>query len=241
MMYLQSVTSRFCPSMRLVGCAALGLTLLGPSPKAQARSAPVPAPAKAAPAAPSKEAIGQAALKTFQTRHKAVTDLVAKKAKDAALFEQVDALLDYKALAQAALGAGASGYQGVCKTKCAAFESALTKLIRSNYLRFIRKAKNGQVQYTGVQVGKKGNAVKIATKVSPGKGKSRTKEVQVSYVLKKNGSDWRVVDIITEGVSLRKTYRYEFQKIMEQPGKQGGIEAVIAKIDRKLAELRKKP
>lgn len=242
MMYLQSVTSVFCPTTRSSRTMALllGLVMFSPSWSAQASFGQAKTKA-VAPSAPSKKDIGAQALKTFQSRHKTVMALVAKKAKDADLFAQVDALLNYQALAHAALGAGSSGYAGVCKSKCGAFEAALTELIRSNYLRFIRKAKDGQVEYTGVQVGKKGNAVKIATKVTPGKGKSRTKEVQVSYVLKKSGDHWKVVDIITEGVSLRKTYRYEFQKIMERPGTQGGIDAVVAKIKLKLAELSKKP
>lgn len=226
--------SRGARALSLLG---LALTLGTGALQAQAQSKSA-APAKAKPAV-DRNAIGQKALNEFQRKHRAVEALVAKKAKDSALSAQVDGLLNYSALAQAALG---GNYAAVCKTRCAEFESALTDLIRGNYLRFLRKSKEGKVEYLGAQVGRKGSAVKIKTVVHPSKSKKGSrKQVKVSYILQRAaGQDWRVVDIITEGVSLRKTYRYEFQKIIERPGAQGGIDGVIAKIRTKLAELAKK-
>jgi ABC-type transporter MlaC component len=50
------------------------------------------------------------------------------------------------------------------------------------------------------------------------------------------GDDWKVIDIITEGVSLAKNYKYEFNKIL----KEKGIDELILRLDTKLTELAKK-
>ena len=46
---------------------------------------------------------------------------------------------------------------------------------------------------------------------------------------------WFVRDIITDGVSLSKNYRYEFHKIMRDEG----IDGLIARLETKLADLAK--
>lgn len=241
MMYLQDVIPAFLSSSLLRRSLLLG-TLVGgvccavPVASVQAAAAVKTKSKPKAGATPDRQAIGQTVLHDFQRKHQAIEILVAKRAKDTALAAQVDTLLNYQALAQSALG---SNHASICNTRCAEFEHALTDLIRSNYLRFLRQAKKGRVEYLGAQVGRKGNAVKIKTIVHRNKAKagSRTNKVQVSYILQRKGNEaWKVVDIITEGVSLRKTYRYEFQKILARPGSEGGIGGVIKKIKDKLAQ-----
>ena len=60
--------------------------------------------------------------------------------------------------------------------------------------------------------------------------------VEVVYVMHQVGGAWKVEDIITEGVSLAKNYKYEFNKIL----KEKGIDELILRLENKLAELAKK-
>lgn len=201
---------------------------------------PTAATTATAPAKTDKKALGQEALDFFASRHQQVVSLLRAKSSEGKLAALVDDLIDYRELSRSALG-GSKVYASKCGSKCAAFEKALGELIRRNYLRFIREADGHKVEYLGAKVGRRGTAVKIDTRVKTkkkSKAAARRSEVQVSYVLKKRGdTQWAVVDIITEGVSLRKTYRHEFEQIMAKPGAQGGIEGVIAQIQSKLQEL----
>lgn len=242
MMYLQRV-SNFQRASWWGRAALLSVLSLGSfAAGAPALSGSAQAASKALSSA-KKRKIGQAALNSFQGQHQKVEALLAKKATDSALAREVDQLLDYQELAQAALG-GKSAYAEACKSDCAKFEKALSELIRRNYLRFLRKSGEGRVEYLGAQVGRKGSAVKIKTRVQRKKAPagSRNNHVFVSYILRESSpGQWRAVDVVTEGVSLRKTYRYEFKKILNRAGAGGGIKGVIAKIEAKLAEVSAKP
>ena len=231
-----------------------GMTLLTTLWANQALAAPSSAPDVAPQATPEndkdrpsraeKKDLAQEAMNMFQARHQSVLKLVAAKADGAAVQKEVDQLIDYGELSQSALG-GSREYAANCKERCAEFETLLGALIRENYLRLLQRAKGDQVEYLGAKIGRRGTAVKIQTRVNTeGKGTRkrdrRSQRVLVSYVLHKRASgDWAVVDIITEGVSLRKTYRYEFGKILKEPGDKGGIAGVISKISEKLAEIKK--
>ena len=211
--------------------ALLLALVVGPS-GASAASVDV---AQAPPPAAGAPDLAAQALAAFQARHKSVTTLVAQNAASAALQTEVDLLLDYDELAQAALG-GSEAYASTCKDQCSQFNALLGELIRENYLRLVRQANGSEVEYLGTAVSKKSNAVKLSTRVkAAASGKNKT--VQIDYVMQQRDGKWLVVDIITEGISLRKTYRFEFKKILDRPGAEGGIGGVIAKIQAKLAEI----
>ena len=54
--------------------------------------------------------------------------------------------------------------------------------------------------------------------------------LEVDYVMHRSEGQWYVRDIITEGVSLSKTYKYEINKLY----KAGGIDKVIVTLQAKL-------
>ena len=170
------------------------------------------------------------AIEAFKAQHEAVVKLVKDNASDAKLQAAVDGLLDYDWIAQAALG-GPSNYAGVCQSRCDEFEALLTQLIRENYLRMIRKAEKHPVDYVGQVAGKDG-VYKVTTRIKVDKN-GREQVVTVEYVMHQIGGTWQVRDIITDDVSLAKTYRYEFNKI----AKSNGIDGIIRKLEDKLAKL----
>lgn len=170
------------------------------------------------------------AIDAFTQKHEAVVDLVKNKATDAQLQEKVDELLDYEYLSTAALG-GPDRYATICGERCDEFSALLTDLIRENYLRMIRKAEKHPVEYVE-EVAGKNNVFKVTTRVKIMKNE-REQTVTVDYVMHKVDGKWQVRDIITEGVSLAKTYRYEINKI----AKAEGIDGVISKLQDKLNAL----
>lgn len=181
-------------------------------------------------ATPSVAHAELSAIEAFKAQHESVIKLVQSGASDDKLQAKVDQLLDYGYLATAALG-GPKNYAEVCKTRCDEFNALLTKLIRENYLRMIRKAEKHPVEYVGQVAGKNG-VYKITTRIKIDKN-GREQAVTVEYVMHKIGDDWQVRDIITDDVSLAKTYRYEFNKI----AKTDGIDGIIRKLGDKLANL----
>lgn len=179
---------------------------------------------------PSVAHAEDSAIEAFKLKHEAVVKLVKDNATDAVLQTKIDELLDYNYLATSALG-GAENYASVCGSRCDEFEALLTKLIRQNYLRMIRKAEKHPVEYVG-QVAGRNDVYKVTTRVKVDKN-GREQTITVDYVMHKIAGNWQVRDIITDDVSLSKTYRYEFNKI----AKTEGIDGVIRKLEDKLASL----
>ena len=181
-------------------------------------------------ATPSVACAEDGAIDAFRAKQEAVVKLVSANASDAKLQASVDGLLDYDYLATSALG-GPKHFAEVCGERCDEFEALLTDLIRQNYLRMVRKAEGHPVEYVG-QVAGRNDIYKVTTRVLVQKN-GREQTVTVDYVMHRVEGNWQVRDIITDDVSLAKTYRYEFNKIV----KSGGIEAVITKLQDKLSSL----
>ncbi|NVB41787.1 ABC transporter substrate-binding protein [Pseudenhygromyxa sp. WMMC2535] len=170
------------------------------------------------------------AIEAFKAKHETVVKLVKERASDDKIQAKVDGLLDYDWLAKAALG-GPDNFSKVCGERCDEFEELLTKLIRENYLRMIRKAEKHPVEYVGQVAGRNG-LYKVTTRVKIQKN-GREQTVTVDYVMHKVDGTWHVRDIITDDVSLARTYQYEFNKI----AKAEGIGGIISKLEEKLAKL----
>lgn len=174
---------------------------------------------------------GVSALDEFKRRHEVVLLLVKSKVPEAAISAEVDTLLDYKWLADQSLGRKHLP-DDACEPRCAEFEALLTRLIRQNYLKRIAQAENGTVEYVGEE--RRARATKVTTKVKFTKD-GVEQNLEVAYVMHVVNGKWIVRDIITEGVSLAKNYRYEFNKILREDG----IDELVKRLETKLADLAK--
>ena len=183
----------------------------------------------AAPAANAAEEEPQSALEAFKASHEAILSLIHAGAGDAVYEKIVDGRLDYKWISEASLG-GPRKYEAKCQPRCDEYQELLTEVIRGNYLRLVKDAKDHPVEYLGEEVRKK--ATKVDTKIKVLKN-GREQELKVSYVMHKIDDHWYVRDIITDGVSLAKTYRYDFGKIL----KRGGIDELILRLTAKRDEI----
>lgn len=171
------------------------------------------------------------ALEAFKASHQTVVGLVHDKAPSDKLQSEVDDLLDYTWIARAALG-GERRYEKKCEPRCAEYEALLAKLIRENYLKRIRQADTGTVEYLGEEVRK--NKAKVDTRVTFTKDGEK-QVLEISYVMHYVDGKWVARNIITDGVSLAKTYRYEFGKIVRDEG----IDGLINRLQTKLADVAK--
>jgi phospholipid transport system substrate-binding protein len=104
----------------------------------------------------------------------------------------------------------------------------LGNLIRQNYLKRLRDADKGTVDYVGED--KRPRASKVTTKVKFTKD-GIAQEVEVAYVMRVENGKWQVVDIVTDGVSLVKNYKFEFGQIMRDEGIDGLIKRLQTKLD----------
>lgn len=181
--------------------------------------------------APASAADG--AMDTFKARHGKVVELVKKGASNEVLQKEVDALLNYKALAETSLG-GAARYQSKCAPRCAEFETLLSRLIRENYLKRIRSDKKYELTYQGEEAKTRGTHVTTTIAVTRD---GKPEVLEIVYVMEQTPEGWKVNDIITDGVSLAKNYKFEFNKIL----KDKGIDELISRLDGKVNELAAAP
>lgn len=193
-----------------------------------AASGPVAAsPGVASPALPT-DAEG-----TFKVRHEKVIQLIKKGVSNEVLQQEVDKLLNYRALAETSLG-GAAQYESKCAPRCAEFETVLARLIRENYLKRIRSDKKYEMTYLGEEA--KGRATHVRTQIALTRD-SNPEIVEIVYVMEQTAEGWKVSDIITDGVSLAKNYRFEFNKVL----KDKGIDELISRLESKVDNLAARP
>ncbi len=171
------------------------------------------------------------ALEAFKASHQSVVGLVHDKAPSDKLQAEVDTLLDYDWIAKAALG-GPRRFAKKCDPRCDEYQALLAKLIRENYLKRIRQADSGSVEYVGEEVRK--DKAKVDTRVTFTKD-GETQTLKISYVMHYVDGKWVARNIITDGVSLAKTYRFEFGKIIRDEG----IDGLISRLETKLADVAK--
>jgi phospholipid transport system substrate-binding protein len=176
--------------------------------------------------APASALAGPAA-DSFRSEHERLLGLVSQDAEDAALGKQLDAMLDYHWLAEASLG-GAANYAAVCGDRCAEFEQLLTTLIRQSYLEMARSAQRYPLDIVDEVEGKNG-VYKLVTKVQVERN-GRQRNIRVDYVMHQVDGRWQVRDIITDDVSLVRTYQHEFNKLARSEG----IDGIMKRLQEKL-------
>jgi phospholipid transport system substrate-binding protein len=135
-----------------------------------------------------------------------------------------DELLDYDALAKGSLG---SEWEGLTDAQRAEFTDLLRQLVRQAYERNLKKTLDFDISYEGEK--EKNGKTQVDTKARS-KTDKREDPVDISYVLEKAGSTFKVVDIITDDVSLVSSYRSQFVKAIKDSGYDGLAKKMKEKI-----------
>lgn len=139
-------------------------------------------------------------------------------------------LIDYTEMAKASLG---DEWAKRSDAEQKQFKGLLQQLIEKNYKKRLDELANYTVAYNSESSSGTDTTVKTT---ATSKKDNRAAPLLIDYVLRKKGSDYVIVDIIPEGSSYVKTYNKEFTKVLKKPAPDGGWDALIAKMNKKLTE-----
>jgi phospholipid transport system substrate-binding protein len=148
-------------------------------------------------------------------RHDALRALFAQRpsaARNERLSTMVSELLDLEELSRLALRDHWDGRTPEQRTE---FVSLLRRLVQEQYERNLERTMNYQVTYDGADV--RGQVVTVRTLARSATNR-RAPAVSIDYQMKKVGGVWRVFDISTDGVSLVRNYRAQFNRIITRDG-----------------------
>lgn len=149
--------------------------------------------------------------------------LVKQGRPDAEVDKVFDQVLDYRILAEAALG---DHWGDRTEAERQEFTQLLSKLVRNSYRKNLKKTLGYDVAYKGTEKGKDGDVVRtVATSTKD----AREEPLSIDYVVRAEGAAQRIVDVVTEGSSMVLNYRSSFNRIM----KKGGFPEVLKRMRKK--------
>jgi len=170
---------------------------------------------------------GAGAIDAFRKADGAIIASIDSDAKVAAVQAGAEALLDYDWIALQSLD---TSFPDVCASSCDEVKRLLGRLMRHNYLKRLRTMDRSRVEYIKEEVGKESTTVK--TKVTFPLPDGGTRTVEVDYVMTKTDDKWHVRDIITEGVSLAKNYKYEITRMAKKGGMEKALQTLRARVNK---------
>ena len=109
------------------------------------------------------------------------------------------------------------------------FVDAFSTLLKKTYIQKLGNYNGEKVDY--LQEKQRGNRAMVLTKIEQG-----NKLIPVNYKLVQKDGNWRVYDVIVEGVSLIKNYRVQFSKLLRNKSP----EEVIGKIRDRIQKIEDK-
>ena len=128
------------------------------------------------------------------------------KKKIAAVFDE---MLDYSALAQASLG---DEWKNLSADEQKEFTGLLKQLVTRAYEKNLRSVLPFNIAYNGEE--KAGAETLVKTKATH-KTDKRTDPIEIDFKMAEKGGKYRIVDIITDDISLVASYRSQFVKIIK--------------------------
>jgi phospholipid transport system substrate-binding protein len=111
-----------------------------------------------------------------------------------------------------------------------AVTTTLREIIERRYIKDLRDNLDYRVDYKG-ETAADGGAMLVKT-VIHAKKNARPVKIRVEYLTEQKAGAWRVVDVVTDDVSLVKNYRSQFNRIISKEG----VDGLIARMRNKLAE-----
>lgn len=172
---------------------------------------------------------------TEQTRAAAdqVIDLLRNRAIDLAernrrITELVKANFDFTSMSQAVLGLH---WRKASPEERQRFIELFSELLEATYRgrleAYTAEYAGEQVQYVGETI--KGDRAQVDTIVV-----TKSARIPISYRMVKNQEQWRVYDVVIEGVSLVRNYRGTYDEILSKEG----FDGLFARMESKAEELR---
>jgi len=160
------------------------------------------------------------ATRYLRQRNDEVTRLLRREAStDAARAQRsqevtriLSDLLDYQELSRRALGAH---WEGHTEAERREFVDLLRQLVERNYEANLERVLDFEISYTAETTSADGTVV---TTQARSRAERRQPPVEITYTLHLQGTAWRVFDVVTDGVSLVRNYRNQFNRIITEHG-----------------------
>lgn len=146
-----------------------------------------------------------------------------KEERRALLEKIIAARFDFTEMAKRSL---ASHWRERTPAEQKEFIHLFEKLLENSYLGKIEGYTDEKVIYTRERLD--GDFSEVKTKIL-----RKGDEIPIDYRLLRNGSDWKVYDIVIDGVSLVNNYRSQFSKIIRS----GSYEELVQKMRAKREEI----
>lgn len=131
---------------------------------------------------------------------------------------------DFKEMSKRVLG---KKWRKLSPVEKAKFEQLFTQLLKYAYVSQMDKYSNQRIEIGNQRV--KGKRAEVKTLLVSG-----DKQVPVSYIMLLKEDQWKVYDIVIEGVSLVRNYLVQFQEILRKEDFAG----LTRQMETKIAELR---
>jgi ABC-type transporter MlaC component len=163
-------------------------------------------------------------------------------ARDTQVMQELDAMVNYDELVHRAFGQPCHVSLPTCTNDWATLaddqkkevSTLLRQLIQKNYQKNLEKTLDYEITYKGekADLGSTGDT-KIRTEAKS-KSKPRDPAVQIDYVVREINGKRQIVDMITEGTSLTKSYYEQFDKKLKNPA--DGYPNIVSKLKERLAK-----
>jgi phospholipid transport system substrate-binding protein len=155
-------------------------------------------------------------------------ELLGKNAPPAEMTRELRALFDIRDLARRAL---VDHWDKMKEADRNEIVDLLQQLVEKSYTLSLKKNLKYRVDYQGEVPDREHVLVKTVVHAEK---KKRPVQISVHYLLSKDKGTWRVLDVITDDVSMLKNYRSQFNRIIAKDG----VPGLLAKMRKKLAETR---
>lgn len=135
--------------------------------------------------------------------------------RDAQLTELLNTMLDYEELSRQALR---DHWEARSAEEQQAFVDLLRQLVEKSYTNSLEQTLSFEVSWENAEARRDGVQVES---VARSRNDRRAEPVSIDYRLRLVEGQWRVYDIRTDGVSLVRNYRRQFNRIIERDGWDG--------------------
>jgi ABC-type transporter MlaC component len=158
--------------------------------------------------------------------------------RDSLVQRELDGMVDYDELTRrafgqpcpAALPGCTNDWDGLTPDQKKEVSALLRQLIQKNYQKNLEKTLDYEITYKGEKID--AGDTKIRTEAKS-KSKPRDPVVLIDYVVREANGKLAIVDIVTEGTSLTRSYYEQFDKKLKDPAL--GYSNIVQKLRAKIA------
>jgi phospholipid transport system substrate-binding protein len=141
-----------------------------------------------------------------------------QQAKNQEIVEIVTPMFDFELMARLSLGK--KHWPGLSQDKKERFTELFIKRLKASYLKNFTLYTDEKIFYEpSVQVKKKIHAPTYLV--------SKDKKISILYKFYKAGNDWKIYDLEIQGVSIIRSYRSQFSRILES----GTVDDLLLKLE----------